>query len=226
MLNSEKDEESSYKYGKIRPYHLLLFASLVVFSIICNTSRFDPEQVNEKVQWSFLEDRLHILSQEQISTVHQMPFYKNLKIVYNDALIYDNKETEFITNFGILPIVRQLENGEVEALLGIKENKGYKILRLLLEEKKILSQSKLPLFSGGHQDIDKDRIPEFMGYLENYPDYCTQCDSVYYNPLLIYEMRPNGFALDTTATQTWIQEHYNDFYGFQPDSTIIVKRVE
>jgi len=226
MLNSEKGEEPVYKYGKVRPYHFILFTSFVILSIICNTSRFDSSQVNEKVKWSFFEDDLHILSQEQPITNYQMPFYKNLKIIYKDALIYDNKETEFITNFGILPIVRQLENGTVEALLGIKEKQGFKILRLLLEEKRILSQSKLPLFSGGHQDIDQDKIPEFMGYLENFPDYCMHCDSVYYNPLLIYEMRPNGFTLDTTATQKWIEEHYHDFHGFQPDSTIIVKRVE
>jgi hypothetical protein len=35
-------------------------------------------------------------------------------------------------------------------------------------------------------------------------------------------MRDDGISFDHNATRLWIENHYTDFYGFWPDTSIIV----
>ncbi len=222
MSNLENGKSVERKRS-IKWYPILLSVAFLMFFVICNTRRSYDAPI-EKVRWDFLEGRMVVLADEIPATHQEMPVYKNLKMVYEDQLIYENTEKTFITNFGILPIIRDLDNGEVEALLGVKTASTFNILRFVIEDKRILSQERLPLFSGGHRNVDEDEAIEFMGYLENYGDYCMFCDSVYYNPLLIYEMRSDGFRLDSTATRQWIEKHYEEFKGFKADSNVVVKK--
>ena len=50
------------------------------------------------------------------------------------------------------------------------------------------------------EDLGDDNIPEFATYQTDEVPYCLSCDSVYYNPLKIYELSKDGIVFDKEAT--------------------------
>ena len=209
---------------RVRPFHLFLFGALIVSTIICNTQRGEKQQ-KERVDWSFLGDDVLIYADKYSFSDGSKPIYKNIEVVVEGANLYKNKTSDFVSNFGVLPIVRKTSTNQIEFLLGFKDTRNEKILRLISETKQgsnqIVLQDTLPLFGVGHQDLDEDGIIEFSGFLEHYPPHCVDCDSVYYNPLLFYEMQDHAFVLDTPTTRNWINENYQEFRGFKPDPRLV-----
>lgn len=206
----------------VKLWHLSIFGLLIVASIICNTKSGEKVQ-KQRQEWAFHQDRV-ILYANEFKETHKKPVYRDLRVVLDGKLLYEDQKSNFVSNFGILPIVRQLENNQFEILVGFQENSGEKILHLIGREDSLILNDTLPLFKGNHSDRDRDGMPEFSGFLEKFPAYCQECDSLYYNPYLIYEMRPERFVLDTLLTRQWIENHYDRFAGFKPDSNLLVKK--
>ncbi len=208
---------------RIKPYHLFLFAVLIVSGIICNTQMNEKEQ-KEKIHWSFVEDQVNVYGYKMESSSTGLPVIGNLKVAFGDELVYRNDESQFYTNNQLLPISRKLKDGRYEFLMGFLAGTESKILLLTGSDKNSLKQDTLPMFAGPHADFDGDGNHEFRGYLTSYPDYCPDCDSVFYNPIQIYEMREAGFIMDKEAMRKWIDDNYSSFHGFKPDRKHVVGR--
>ncbi len=210
-------QDTDYQQPIVKSWHLFLLVFFVGSLFICNT-QIGKKQQKERVEWIFLDKKIIVYAYKITNDELPKPIYRNIKVVYEDNLIYREDNSNFVSNFGILPIGRQISNNRYELLLGFEDKRNEKILRLIGTGNELLKQDTLPLFQGGHRDEDADGNAEFVGFLEKYPIYCTDCDSVYYNPLQIYEMQEDGFVLDKQACRAWIDEHYSDFYGFAPNS--------
>ncbi len=208
---------------KIEWYQLGIVFLLLVSGIICNTQNEDaPIWGSSPTEWYFLDNEC-LISAKEVGVVEAQKIYKDVKIKLGEDIIYENDKIMLFNHFGILPIVRKLDNSNIEVLMGIKAPEIDKIKRLIFDNNEIVVNDTLPLFSGNHKNIDDDNFVEFAGFLNKFESYCSNCDSAYYNPLLYYEMHPMGFKLDTTATLKWIESHYEQNLGFLPDKTKIVR---
>jgi len=207
-------------------FYLYLLVFLLISALICNTTDEPPlaTNLNEDTadNWLYQSGRVGIWAEKRLT--NSPLSFQLLHIIIDHQLLWSDTTHIFITRNGILPIVREITNNDLEIMLGFLESsKNPKIIRLIYSHAKGgFTQDTLPLFIGNHKDIDFDGEIEFMGYLENWNPYCAQCDSTYYNPLLIYKMTANGFQLDTSATKDWIEKHYRAFFGFKPNKKIIL----
>jgi len=208
-----KPAEKAGTHSRVQPYHFLLFFSFLFLSFLCSR---DVDRAPKRTEWMFLNDSY------LISATPKGERYSDLKIECEEGLIYEDQLLNYVTNFGTLPIARKISGGRVESLLGWEQNGRKGILRLISLKAQLMALDTLPMFIGSHHDLNGDGRDEFMGYRHNYPPFCEACDSVYYNPLWIYQMTDDGFSLDSLETQKWIHRHYSSFHGFQPDSNRVV----
>lgn len=151
-------------------------------------------------------------------------FYHDLQIyLAKQTLLFSDTNSIFTTDKETLPIVRKMENGHYEVLLGMVEpyQQG-RILQLLANKNTVYYKDTLPMLSPMRTKTPQDEFAQFGGFWFEPDLYCQLCDSAFYNPFLIYEMKPNGLELDTLATRQWILEHYTDFYGYKPSTPIVV----
>lgn len=155
-------------------------------------------------------------------------FYHDLQIFLARQTLFSDTNAIFTTNNDRLPLVRKLDTQQhYEILLGMMEmDRQSRILQLLADKNRVYYKDTLPMISPIYNAGDYGEFPKFGGFWFEPETYCQLCDSTYYNPFLIYEMMPNGFRLDTTATRQWILQHYNDFYGYKPNQPFIVLQKE
>jgi len=206
---------------------IFMFVSLV---FTCNTISVTPTSndliLQEGVEKCLAKsDNVAVFGQRTF--VNDEVFYRNLSIFIEEELVYYNSTTLFSTYYNILPIMRSLPNGQQEILIAFADSpKHLKTLRLLGTKHNVFVQDTLPLFTSTHHDVDRDGTTEFSGYLEPTRPYCIGCDSAYYNPLLTYELRKTGIYFDSLTTRQWIGKHYQHFYGFVPDTTLVVATMQ
>lgn len=209
----------------------LLLIVLLIFT--CNTVKQTPDYPyfehpesgeSEQIAWLAKGDTLSVGATRQF--IESEVFYKNLFVLYlSDTLFTDTSATLYYTNYGLLPIVRTLSNGNTEVLMGfVSDNTDFAVdmLQWVFSPTALLSSDTLPLFDGNHTDADKDGIVEFSGFISTLAPYCFGCDSDYYRPRLFYEMTSLGMQLDSSATRQWAQKTYGTFLGLKPDSTQIL----
>lgn len=61
------------------------------------------------------------------------------------------------------------------------------------------------------EDVDDDGLIEVGGYI--IPEgYCTNCDSAFYSPTILYELSP-GMHLDSVATKKETLKRFKEFHG-------------
>ncbi|HRI27754.1 MAG TPA: hypothetical protein PK239_08010 [Chitinophagales bacterium] len=151
-------------------------------------------------------------------------YYRKISVLSNSDTIFRDSTTAYYTNYGLLPILRLLPNGNTEVLIGFVSDKQFNIdmLRYVFSHEALLLTDTLPMFEGNHLDYDQDGQVEFSGFKGQFPTYCFDCDSDYYRPKLFYEMTPEGMLFDSTATKLWIERTYGVFMGFTPDSTKVI----
>lgn len=155
--------------------------------------------------------------------VNQYTYYKNLQFTVNNRVVYTDSNHLFSTYYGILPIIRELNNGAVELLMGFEVEDDYlNILQVIANDNGLIKKDTTPLFEGDHADMDEDGLIEFGGYLSHLDIYCMDCDSTYYNPKLFYEMSEEGMRFDESFTKKWIMDNYGVFHGFESSQKFIV----
>ncbi len=213
-------------------HFLLTLLAIIVLIFTCNTVK-DPSDIYSheetdieigtgELKWLSHTDTYSILAAKWVKEGEV--FYRNLKVLYQSDTIYADSTTAYYTNYGLLPIIRRLDNGKTEILIGFVSDSDFQIdmLQLMFDGSNIPTIDTLPMFDGNHFDYDEDGEVEFSGFLGYFPSYCFNCDSDYYRPKLFYEMSPTGMTFDSIATKMWVEKTYNVFYGLTPDSTRIL----
>lgn len=187
----------------------------------CHKIPFLHEKIADR-SWSFLDGKIEIYADLYAANAEDETF-SNWVIYHNDVKEFsDNKGFYLITANGKFPMVRALEDDFVEILLAIRYEEGDKVLQLITNGKILRREDMLPLFNTW-EDLDDDNIPEFATYQTDEVPYCLSCDSVYYNPLKIYELSKDGIVFDKEATRLWIEQYYGCFEGFNPRNDILVQ---
>lgn len=207
---------------KIKLYHLLLFFGLVVSAVLCNTQEDREGFLSRNKSWKFADDAIEIKA-KHIDDLLDGGVYKYVQIKQNGKLLFEDEKMILTDNFGLLPIVRSVGEERYELLLGVKSPNVDKIFRFFIEKESILEADTLPMFGGTQTDADEDGLVEFSGFTDQFAPPCADCDSLVYNPLHFYEMRPEGFCFDSLATRHWIETHFGAFHGFAPKSDLVVE---
>lgn len=149
--------------------------------------------------------------------------YHHLSVTANKQELFSDTTNLFTNQQGLLPIMRQLPDRNYEILLGMAQGYDHNlVLRLITNEKEVLQRDTLPMFENSIADADGDTAVEFAGFLDKPILYCQNCDSTYYNPMMIYEVSSHGFRFDNIATYDWIMANYGVFYGFKPQNDLVV----
>lgn len=206
---------------QVKPIHLLLFGALVVAAVMCNTTRSGSDLFDRQRSWRFADDAVRVEARH-VDDLPDGGAYRDVKVFFNDESVFDDQRAIFTDNMGLLPIGRGVGEGRTELLLGLKADPVDRILRLMIAADGRAEIDTLPLFKGMHNDSDGDGLVEFSGFVDRLPPPCLNCDSLAYNPLHFWEMRPDGFAFDSLATRQWIEIHYGSFHGFAPRPELIL----
>jgi len=209
---------------KTKWYHIAMFFAIVAWAMMCNTDGFSFLK-NKDRHWAFFDSTIVITASPK-GKLNGEAVFKNLNIIENGKNVFTNNKLIFKTHKDILPICRELRNEDKECLLAFKEKNGDKMLRLQFNSIGINALDTLPLLQFDHRDNDNDGIIEMGGFMHTKLTYCFNCDSVYYNPKLYYEMTDDGFKLDSLATKKWINRYYSDFYGYVPRMDVTVRLLE
>lgn len=96
-----------------------------------------------------------------------------------------------------------------------------KIILLDVFKGKLLRQQVIPRFEKPPHDFDNDGLKEYAGIIDA-PEPIRE-NYISYTPILFYEDKLNGFTLDSTATKLINTRLWGKFYGFQPNSKLVLK---
>lgn len=107
------------------------------------------------------------------------------------------------------------EAGELLVLFNNRPSKDL-ARRFFIRGRRVTKIDTLLTFDGPARDVDGDGKREFAGFR----DYGEEWDDEQgrhrraYNPILYYEVRPTGLALDSALTIRKVRAQYGKFYGF------------
>ncbi len=145
----------------------------------------------------------------------------------NKLLFLDTSLTEYEFEDKLYPIIRQLDKETFEILVEVNERPNKNSLKYFkVYRDKIISTEKLPTFISKVSNLDKDDNLEFAGFWDWGETWGDKGSLTAYNPILYYELRPNGITLDSTLTVNKNKEIYGDFYGFKYNEKVEIKTNE
>ncbi|QQS27529.1 MAG: hypothetical protein IPM47_11515 [Sphingobacteriales bacterium] len=211
---------------------ILVVLGIIVLLFTCNTQKVPGDMFGNddhqslpghgEKKWLVQTDSFSVVAERWIQNGDV--YYRNLNVLNHTDTIFTDSITIYYTNFGLLPIVRNLNNGLTEMLMGFVSDKDYQtdILQFKFSGNDLISTDTLPMFDGNHVDYDNDGQVEFSGFKGYFPTYCFDCDSDYYRPKLFYEMSEDGMTFDSIASKLWSEQTFGSFHGFLPDSNLVV----
>ena len=146
----------------------------------------------------------------------------------NEKQLYiDTSLTEYEFGDKLYPIVRKLDNETFEILVEVNDrpNKNY-LKYFKVHQGKIEGKDKLPTFISHASNLDTDDNLEFAGFWDWGETWGENNSLTAYNPIVYYELRPNGITLDSTLTIDRNTEIYGHFHGFEYNEKVEIKTSE
>ncbi|UOQ98752.1 hypothetical protein MUN81_04485 [Hymenobacter sp. 5317J-9] len=95
------------------------------------------------------------------------------------------------------------------------------LLLLTVADGRVVRKQALPVLATV-RDVDGDGQVEYGGILD-YAEGLADPDKGTYNPLLFYEITPQGWALDTAATVGVNRKVWGKFYGYKARPQLVLK---
>ena len=142
-------------------------------------------------------------------------------------LYLDTSLTEYEFSDNLYPIVRQLDNETFEVLVEVNDRPNINYLKYFkVYQDKIVSIEKLPTFISKASNLDTDDYFEFAGFWDSGETWGDNGSLIAYNPIIYYELKPNGITLDSTLTISKNREIYGDFHGFEYNEKIEFTTIE
>lgn len=141
--------------------------------------------------------------------------YSFFELIYSNIVIYADTMREYEFGDKLYPIVLHTGADKYELLFEVnnRPNKNY-LLRLFVQNKRIVKNDTLPTFITKAYDLDGDGIKEYAGYWDDSQVWGDNNDSTAYNPILFYKVESTGLILDSALTRKRNKKIYGEFYGF------------
>jgi hypothetical protein len=142
-------------------------------------------------------------------------------------LYLDSSLTEYEFGDKLYPIVRKLDKETFEILVEVNDRPSKNYLKYFkVHRDKIVRTEKLPTFISKASNLDADENLEFAGFWEWGETWGDNGSLTAYNPIIYYELRPNGITLDNTLTINKNKEIYGDFHGFKYNEKVEIQTSE
>lgn len=161
----------------------------------------------------------------QKEVYEQLETYTLFILTHKNKKIYiDTSLTEYEFGDKLYPMVRQLDKETFEILVEVNDrpNKNY-LQYLKVYQDKIVSKEKMPTFISSATNLDTDNYSEFAGFWDWGETWSDNGSLTAYNPIIYYELRPNGITLDSTLTISKNKEIYGEFHGFNYNEKVKIK---
>ncbi len=154
--------------------------------------------------------------------IYELETFTLFMLTHKKKLLYlDTSLTEYEFSDKLYPMVRALDGGTMELLVEInnRPNKNY-LKRFIFSQDKLLHTDSLPTFISTASNLDTDANLEFAGYLVVEETWGDNNEFIAYNPIIYYELLPNGIVLDSALTHAKNQAIYGQFYGYSYNENI------
>lgn len=139
-------------------------------------------------------------------------------------LYIDTSLTEYEFGNNLYPIVRQLDKETFEIFVEVNDRPNKNHLKYFkVHQDKIISRQKLPSFISAASNLDTDNNLELAGFLDWGQSWGNNESITAYNPIIYYELKPEGITLDSTLTISKNKDVYGDFYGFEYNEKLEIK---
>jgi len=152
-------------------------------------------------------------------------YYQKIIIYKNEEIIFTDKTNQqYLFDNSLFPLINNIKNG-FELFIEIDGRPNKNTLRYFkLQNAKVQVDNELPEFETISKNLDNDSLLELAGfwyYGEEWKDINNN-DVTGYNPIVYYELTPNGIRLDSMLTIYKNTEIYEKFYGFDFNENIEV----
>jgi hypothetical protein len=139
--------------------------------------------------------------------------YSLFILKHNNKPIYiDTSMMEYEFGDKLYPIIRPIGKETFEILVEVNDRPSKSYLTYIqVHQGKIVGIEKLPTFIASAANLDSDDYLEFAGFWDNGETWGENYSLTTYNPIIYYELRPNGITLDTTLTNMKDKEIYGNF---------------
>jgi hypothetical protein len=145
----------------------------------------------------------------------------------NKQLYLDTSLTEYEFGDKLYPLVRQLDKETFEILVEVNDRPSKNYLKYFkVHQDKIVSTEKLPTFISKASNLDTDDNLEFAGFWDWGETWGDNGSLTAYNPIMYYELKSTGIALDSTLTISKNKDIYGDFHGFKYNEKVEIKTSE
>jgi hypothetical protein len=130
----------------------------------------------------------------------------------NKPIYMDTSMTEYEFGDKLYPIIRPIGKETFEILVEVNDRPNINHLTCIkVRQDKIIGIDKLPTFIASAANLDSDDYLEFAGSWGNGETWGKNYSLTTYNPIIYYELRPEGITLDSTLTNMKDKEIYGDF---------------
>ena len=160
--------------------------------------------------------KLGIIKEDMSSEFDNTDYHNNVIIRHGDRIVFSNTSGSHYDLSSVHPI--KFIKGYLVLIRELNPigNDWYNVI--IIDE---LEKSKQPrkIIADILDDIDNDGIIEAGGY-RLIDAYCVDCDSAYYNPIELFELKMD-MVLDSVLIKEISFKDYGCFLGFEPLGTVV-----
>jgi hypothetical protein len=158
------------------------------------------------------------------ATSECLPYVSRLVCTTQGKVVYRaDPQVEFEFKKRPWPHVVPLQTGGYQVLLERNNRPSMNDLLLLtVAGGQVIRKQILPALNSPPRDVDGDGQLEYAG-VRDYTEGLGDPTKSTYNPILLYELRPQGWCLDTSATKQVNQTVWGQFYGFKAKEKLVLK---
>lgn len=154
----------------------------------------------------------------------KLTIYYNIRLLLGDSILYKDG----------LDFIKENSN---EAKVRVHSIGNKVLIQYEVDDRPLKDKMRLVHFKNGKFE-KAELLPNFFdslsiidmsektvsGYLNYSETYCLNCDTVFYNPKIVYKISIKGSIIDSLETKRINSEMYGDFYGFDYNVNIKLKK--
>lgn len=181
--------------------------------------------IDKQVQKTIKLDNDFEIKVGQKEDFEKFETYTLFILTHKNKLLYlDTSLIEYEFSDKLYPMVRQLEKETFEILVEVNNRPSKNYLKYFkVHQDKIVDTEKLPTFISSASNLDTDDNLELAGFWDFGETWGNNGSLTAYNPIIYYELRPNGITLDSSLTISKNKGIYGEFQGFKYNEKVEIK---